>query len=278
MHSLPRATSASQLQTYAACPRKYFFRYVAHEPPAFRSLSLVLGSVVHSVLGYWFDCTGRNHLPSPEEIQHVLRADLCAELAGARIRWKDETPESLEQQAERLAALYIEQYGLEEVVASEVPFEIDLEDPETGEVRGRPMKGYLDFVLERESVVELKTAARAWNKNDLVRHLQVSGYAYADMVRCGGMSDLEVRVLVKLKREPRIQTFHIARGERAIRWFLQAAWAIEGAIAAGHFPPSPGPLCGECEYEGACASWTDEVDPRRTQPVAHADALALHAM
>jgi hypothetical protein len=37
-------------------------------------------------------------------------------------------------------------------------------------------------------------------------------------------------------------------------WWFAAAAEIERAIAAGHFPPQPSPLCGECEYERACAA------------------------
>jgi hypothetical protein len=72
----------------------------------------------------------------------------------------------------------------------------------------------------------------------------------------GGPSDLRVHVIVKLKKEPRVETFAIERGEPATRWWIQAAGAIERAIEARHFPPSPGPLCRECPFESACAGWT----------------------
>jgi len=110
-------------------------------------------------------------------------------------------------------------------------------------------------------VVELKTSARGWREDDLTRHLQVGSYAFAHMMKCGGLSDLHIRVLLKLKREPRIETYRVQRGEPAVRWFLRAAWAIEEAILAGHFPPSPSYLCAECEYVSTCAAWVGDTPP-----------------
>jgi putative RecB family exonuclease len=256
---LPPMTSASQLQAFAMCPRKYMCRYILHLEPEFRSTALVLGSIVHSALEFFYEERLAGRAPGRSDVLRILASDVIAETTDVKVRWKDETPESLEAEAARLVALYLDKYGEEEIVACEVPFEVALEDPETGELRGRPMKGFFDFATARDSIIELKTSARSWN-SDLSRNLQIGAYALAHLVKCGGMSDLEVRVLVKLKREPRIETFHVARGEPGIRWFLMAAWTIEDAIAAGHFPPSPGPLCVECEYSSACAAWTSEPD------------------
>ncbi len=270
---LPPATSASQLVTYVTCPRKYAFRYVLGLSPEFRSTSLVLGSVVHGAVGWWYEERREGRTPSRGDVERIVAADLAAETAGVPVRWKDDTPEALEAEAKRLLATYLDRYAEEEVAAAEVPFQVDLEDPDTGEVRGRPLKGYFDFVLARDAVVELKTSSRGWREDDLVRHLQVGAYAYAHMLQCGGMSNVEVRVLVKLKREPRIETYHVARGEPAVRWFLMAAWAIEDAIASRHFPPAPGPLCAECEYASACAAWLAR--PRELVPAPVVSSLPL---
>jgi hypothetical protein len=47
----------------------------------------------------------------------------------------------------------------------------------------------------------------------------------------------------------------VERGEPGNRWFFHAARSIEDAIAAGHFPPAPGPTCFECEFGRACLEW-----------------------
>ena len=52
---LPDHTSAAQLACYAACPRKYEYRYVEGAPPEYKSVSLALGAAVHSSIGWWFE-------------------------------------------------------------------------------------------------------------------------------------------------------------------------------------------------------------------------------
>ncbi len=142
------------------------------------------------------------------------------------------------------------------MLAVEEPFEVELVDPRTGEVLGRPLRGYFDLVLA-EKIVELKTSARGWNEHDLIRHLQVGAYAFARHALTGEASTVEARVIVKLKKEPRIETYTVERDTHGLGWWLSAAAEIESAIEAGIFPPSPSPLCHECEYQKACAKWTD---------------------
>jgi CRISPR/Cas system-associated exonuclease Cas4 (RecB family) len=274
--------SASQLVAYAMCPRKYAFRYVYGLEPEFRSTALLLGSAVHGAIGWFFEAKLAGTKPTVEEAQQLLLADLLALSSGTPVRWKTSTPESLEEEGKRLVALYLSSFGDLPVAAVESPFDVDLMDDETGEVLGRPLRGFFDLVLEDHRVIELKTSAKGWPENDLVRHLQVGAYAFAWNTLHGGPSNVEVHVLVKLKREPRIETYHIERGEPANRWWLRAASEIESAILAGNFPPSPSPLCNECEYAHACTRFTmlpgqrsDADRPQHRLPVVEAPALHL---
>ena len=257
---IPPSTSASQLVSYAMCPRKYAFNYVYGTPPAFRSLALVLGSAVHSSLGWYFEQRILGIKPEIAEVEAILAADLQAETEGKIVRWKDHTPESLEEEGRRLLRTYIAAKAELPVVAVEQPFVVDLMDPFTGECVGRQMKGFFDLLLEGGKVVELKTSSRGWQEFDLIRHLQVGAYAFAWNSLHGGPSQLEVQVIVKLKREPRVETYAIERGEERTRWWLAAARDIECAISAGIFPPSPSALCHECEYEAVCAVFTGDDD------------------
>ncbi len=259
-HRIPPSTSASQLVTHSMCPRKYAFNYCWGTPPAFRSLALVLGSAVHSALGWYFEQRILGVTPVIAEVEAILSADLQAETEGKNVRWKDHTPASLEEEGRRLVRAYLAAKADLPVVAVEQAFVVDLMDPFTGEYVGRQMKGFFDLVLDGGRVVELKTSSRGWQEFDLIRHLQVGAYAFAWNSLHGGPSQLEVQVLVKLKREPRVETYGIERGEEHTRWWLAAARDIERAIASGIFPPSPSALCHECEYEAACASFTGEED------------------
>ena len=255
---IPATTSASQLVTYAMCPRKYGFSYVFGVRPEFRSLSLVLGSAMHSAVGWYFDRKTRGGEPTIEAAEEILAADLLAETAGQTVRWKERTIESLETEGRGLLRLYLSEKGDLPVLATEEAFQADLIDPLTGEFVGRPLKGYFDLRLEGNLVVELKTSSRGWSDFELIRHLQVGAYAFAWNALHGGPSALEVHVVVKLKRDPRVETYRIERGEEATRWWLESAREIEAAIAGGHFPPSPSPLCRECEYALTCERWSGD--------------------
>lgn len=257
--NLPETTSASQLVTYSMCPRRYALQYIFGFLPDFVSTPLILGSALHSALGWWFEEKIAGRVPSLEKAEDILSADLLAATSGVNVRWKDKTPESLEDEAKRLVRVYLDRFGELNVAAVEQEFLVHLEDPETGEILGRPMRGFLDLVLTNGTIVEIKSAARSWRQSDIVRHLQVGAYAFAYNCLHGGPSQLEVHVIVKLKRAPRVDVFKAIRGEAETRWWLRAAGTIEAAIVAGHYPPVPGFLCAECEHAKACSSWTEEL-------------------
>lgn len=262
---VPPTTSASQLTTYAMCPRKYLLGYVLEEPPEFRSTSLILGSAVHGALGWFFEEKLQGHHPSAEDAETIVTADLLALTSGEHVRWKTATFASLDEEGRRLVRLYLATHAELPVAAVEQPFEVDIVHPHTGEVLGRRLRGYYDLRLEDGSIVELKTSSKGWSEDSLVRHLQVGAYAYATHADAEVPTRLSVQVLIKLKREPRIETYVVERSEADLGWWIRAASEIEDAIAAGLFPPSPSPLCMECEYARACV----RMAPRRTAPTRH---------
>jgi CRISPR/Cas system-associated exonuclease Cas4 (RecB family) len=278
---IPATTSASQLTSYTMCPRKYAFSYVYELPPEFTSTSLIMGSAFHSTVGWWHEERLAGRTPTLTRARDIFVSDLLAEAAGADIRWKTATPEALEAEGLTLVELYLAKYGQLDVAEVEAPFRVDLEDPASGEIVGRPFRGYFDLVLTDNTVVELKTASKGWSEFDLTRHLQIGGYAFVSNALHGGPSKLDVHVVVRLKKEPRVETFRVERGEPATRWWFEAARSIEAAIEGGHFPPKPSPLCRECEFESACASWTGEApamrEPRRLAVVHDAPQFEVHA-
>ena len=279
--ALPRATSASQLVSYAMCPRKYAAQYVYGIEAEFTSLSLILGSVVHSGVEWWFGERLEGRSPSLPAALEIVTVDLVAATAEVNVRWKDTRPDDLASQARELVRTYLEERGEMPVVAMEVGFAVQLEDPRSeGAPLPRPLKGYFDLVLDDNTVVELKTSAKAWPESFLERHLQVGAYASVWNTLHGGPSQVELHILVKNKK-PRLDLIQVERGESSTTWWFGAAKAIEEAILDGHFPPSPGPLCVECEYQRTCARWgevTGEASRRRPRlPVVQEQNAPLFA-
>jgi CRISPR/Cas system-associated exonuclease Cas4 (RecB family) len=246
---LPELTSATQLSTYAACPRKYRYRYLDHVEPEYKAVGLVLGSAVHSSIGWYFERRKEGITPSIMEVLPIVGADLEAALEP-NVRMGRWNKPDLTRHAFALVECFLEKYGELPVTGSEVPFEIELFDPETGEVLPRKMLGYLDFTVEGAGLIELKTARAEYSAVNIARNLQFGGYSYAlNRLRLGKY--LDIIVIIK-NRQPRIQQIRLQPSDKTEFWFLQSATAIERAILSGNYPPAPGFSCAICEYQEKC--------------------------
>ncbi len=221
--------------------------------PEFRSLNLALGSAVHSTIGWWFQEKLQERSPSLEAANRIFSADFAAETVQASIRWKDQEPDEVEAKGQALVRAYLTKHGDLPVVSVEQRFEVDIEDPETGETLPRPLVGYFDLVVRKgDEIVEIKTTSKAWHPLCLLRHLQVGSYVTAANALHGGPARIAIHAILK-QRTPRVEEYPVERGEPDNAWFFHAAKAIEGAIRAGHFPPSPGFACiMPCEYAKRC--------------------------
>lgn len=247
--------SASQINTYLMCARKYAFRYVERVEPEFHSSALAFGSSVHSALEHFHMERMEGRSPSPQDVAAVFRSDFASE-QERELRFKPgEDATSLAEQGERLVVMYVERYHDIEPVAVEPAFEIPLVDPHTGETLGPSLRGYLDLVLAGDRVVELKTAAKKPDPVDLDRRLQFSAYAYAWRQIHGRDPTLVVRTLVKSKRQVTIEETVTERTVDDDAFFVATAMEVAKGIEAGVYPPSPGWLCSECEYGRACGAW-----------------------
>ncbi len=254
---LPDHTSAAQLSTYAACPKKYRLRYLERAKPEFRSVSLALGTVVHSGIEWWFEQRLAGRKPRIEEAEAIVPADFAAATEG-EVRWGKWTPPDLRDHATRLVTHFLERHGDLPVRAVEARFTLELVDPETGEVMPRRLLGFFDLLLGPRGAVELKTARSDWDQFDVASNIQVGAYLTA-MEAYDIADTLDVLVLVK-NRKPRTQELRLAPRPEVKRWFLESASAIERAIHAGHFPPAPGRGCANCEYQKRCLGQVLDVE------------------
>lgn len=272
-----RILSASQLSCYLMCPRKYAFRYVERLEAEHRSSALCFGSAVHSALEWFHDERLLGHAPDPLDVVSVFLADWDSEQERP-IRFKeDETPDTLAALGMALIRLYLERFATQEVAAVEVPFEIDLVDPETGEVLIERLRGYYDLLWPGDVIVEMKTSARRFDAADLRRRLQLSAYADAYRQVHGRDPSIVVINLLKTKR-PAIDVQHTERVVEDDAWFVHMAMNIVRGIDAGAFPPNPSWSCTDCEYAQACSMWRDHrlvsLQERRRLPMIPGASIA----
>ena len=249
-------TSASQLSTYARCPRQYELRYLLDAPSEFTSVSLVVGSVFHAAVSYWFEQKLVGKRPGTEEINTIVAADFAAATTDTTVRWGKWTPGDLQEHTRRLVWAGLSRFGELPVSQTDVRFTMELHDHETGEVLPRHLLGYFDLVLDDGTVIELKTARAEYKPMDVATSIQFGAYLMA-VEELKLSKGLDLIVAVKNKT-PRFQQLRISPSARSERRFLATATAIERAIEAGHFPPSPGWTCGGCEFQRRCLGAIEE--------------------
>jgi CRISPR/Cas system-associated exonuclease Cas4 (RecB family) len=154
-------------------------------------------------------------------------------------------------------------------VAVELPFEVDLADPETGEVLEVRLRGIIDLVEEGETLADLKTAARTLEQGGLERHLQLSTYALAFFLLHGVIPKLRLDLLLKTAR-PRLERHPTSRSLQDLSWTAQLIREVAAAIQTEHFFPNPSWRCSECEYFAHCQAWRGYEPPKAEIPTAAA--------
>ncbi|HYL26505.1 MAG TPA: PD-(D/E)XK nuclease family protein [Candidatus Nitrosotalea sp.] len=265
-----RHFSASALNAYSECARKWFFRYAcgAIEDPG--SAAAAYGSAFHLALE---DFHGEFPRPSnADEPAMRRRVRECVQWAFERNRLGFDTPVEFELQvrrAQRTAQRYVDWLLTEpkrapfEVLGREVAAEIELE--------GRPFVGYIDRLDRDErtgdvAVVDYKTgsiAATPAEYREKVRRFedfQLPFYYWARSLAGDHVSRL---VLIPLRdalldvRPIVLQVganLEIGDLERSRARMI----ALSGELATGkveHFAPTRNPAaCTYCAYANACPS------------------------
>jgi CRISPR/Cas system-associated exonuclease Cas4 (RecB family) len=255
--------SASAIGKYLRCPRSYRYRYIDHRIPETRASSLLFGSAIHHSLAFYYSALRRID-PEPDI------AELCDVFRGAWAENLDDGPPVLfgdDESADKLTDLgakmlgaFIEKAPLyPEVVEVEMPFSVELADPDTGEVLPR-LVGVLDAVVrERDgdggyAILEHKTAAKRWTEDKLAFDNQITAYSLA-APQLGFGDDAAVVVQVFLKtKNPDLVLYRPHRSDADRRDLVDIVRGITRAVRAEAFHPIRDWHCRGCEYASACVA------------------------
>lgn len=249
--------SVSQVQGYLFCALKYRFQYVDRIPPAWRPAALAFGSSVHAAAEWFHRERLAGRTPAPDAAADMFAADWYAANLTPVVFAERESQEILAEKGRELIRLYVEQAGGTLPQLIEERFEIDLADPETGEMLDVRLRGVIDLVEQDGTLVELKTAARTFDTGSLERHLQLSTYALVRLLQTGAIPKLRIDALLKTK-VPRIDRLPATRTVADLAWTGRLLASVGSAIQAGSFFPNPSYRCSECEYFAQCQSWRGE--------------------
>ena len=251
-----RPLSASQVQAYLACPLQYRFRYVDRLPKPWRAGALAFGTSVHSAVE-WFHrerLAGRS--PTGDAVLDVFSADWYAQGLELLVLREGESQASLADKGRGMLRCYVAE-ATQAPAAVEQRCEVDLVDPETGEDLELRLRGFIDLVEADGTGVDLQTAGRTVNANDLERHLQLTIYALAVFLEHQKIPALRLDLLMKTQR-PRLERLPTSRTVEDLSWVARLVQQVAFAIESGHFFPSPSWRCSECEYFAHCQAWRGE--------------------
>lgn len=249
--------SVSQVQSYLFCPLKYRFQYLDKITPPWRPAALAFGSSIHSAIEWFHRERKAGRDPTPEKVGDIFAADWFAQNLEPIVFPARESKEILAEKGKELVRLYAEEAAATAPLLTEDRFEIDLVDPETGEVLDVRLRGVIDLVEADGTLVEIKTAARTFDVGTLERHLQLSTYALVRYLATGTIPLLRIDALLKTK-EPRIDRLPTTRTVEDLAWTVRLIASVARAIGAGCFFPNPSYRCSECEFFAHCQSWRGE--------------------
>src|SRR6476620_3081031 len=143
---LPRVFSVSQVNCYLGCPLKYRFQYVDKIPRPWRVAAMAFGSSVHAAVEWFHKERLASRSPELTQVLQVFEADWYAQNVEPLVFSEKESKDSLSEKGHAMLQLYVESCNGTRPVAVEQPFEIDLFDPETGEVLDVRLRGIIDLV------------------------------------------------------------------------------------------------------------------------------------
>ncbi len=251
---LPRVFSVSQVNTYLGCPLKYRFQYVDKIPRPWRVAAMAFGTSVHAAVEWFQKERLAGRVPELTRVLQVFDADWYAQNLEPLVFSEKESKDSLAEKAKAMLQLYVESANGTKPVAIEQAFEIDLADPETGEVLDVRLRGIFDLVEEGETLVDLETAGRTLEAGGLERHLQLSTYALAYLLIHGRVPKLRLDMLLKTAK-PRLERHETTRSLEDLVWTARLIREVSLAIQTEHFFPNPSWRCTECEYFAHCQQW-----------------------
>lgn len=255
--------SVSQLKEFAICPRRYELHRVRGLEPAFMPVPLALGSAVHSAIAALYTAIHDRGEAAPlDEVLQVFRDAWSSAASGAVPLKLDKDDEDgpVDAGVRMLTALHAYVVAGEpvRVVAVELPFSgVALHDPATGEMLEEALSGVLDLVVAehgRNVIVEHKTAARKWTRDQFDHDFQVTAYQAASRtLGLGAVVGLRFQVVTKAQRAV-VQVEDVVRDDLAEVDFLRTAAGILRAIGAGAFWPVRSWACRSCPWSYACRS------------------------
>ena len=169
---------------------------------------------------------------------------------------EEQSADELLDKARDMLAVFVEQLPLPSIVLGiEVPFELLLRHPLTGEAAELPLIGAMDVIAQFDTlrrVLEIKTGKRKWSEDQVDYDLQPTIYRKAANDLGHTESETELVVITKAK-QPTLHRLPCARSQRDEIELVELALSVEQAVRAGVDFRRRDWHCRTCGYAQRCS-------------------------
>lgn len=235
--------------------------------PEHRPAAMLFGSAIHAAIARYYKGVQKKGKPEPLALHQDLFHDYWnweTEDTGIPIAYKGgQNKNSMLTEGQLIVKTFYENVDPMEVVAVEEPLSAPLYD-EDGNLTDFNLIGIVDLIEKDQKgnviTVDHKTAARAYTEDKVTQDLQMTCYSYLACANKLVPSKSETLhrfdVLVKLKKEPRLDLYHTTRTAADRKRLAKTISRVLKGIEAGVFFPNPSWMCSGCQYSQACGDWS----------------------
>jgi CRISPR/Cas system-associated exonuclease Cas4 (RecB family) len=250
--------SFSAISLFAACPLRYYFKYIAGLPEKTISASAVFGSCMHRAVQFHFEqlLAGRSR-PDIRTLMAVFQEG-WQDTLDLNVRFaKGEHRDTVTQLAERMLRQF-----QESPFAQPTGTVIGVEETLRGElIPGLPdLLCRVDLIVETDDsliVSDFKTARRSWSV-DRISDASAQLLLYSELVKpLADGKPLRLQFAVQTKAKiPEFAIHPVPIDQRQLertKLIFERVWR---SIEAGQFYPNPSAInCPNCPYRVPCRSW-----------------------
>jgi len=259
--------SHSQIFTFLNCSLKYYFSYVEGRMPEHRPAAMLFGSAIHAAIARYYKSVLKKGQAEPLSLYQDLFYDHWnweTEDTGIPVAYKEgQNKDTLLTEGQLLVKTFYEGAKPMEVVGVEEPYSAVLYD-DKGNPTDLKLIGIVDCIQRDDKgnliIIDHKTAARGYSKDKIEQDLQMTVYSYLvcanKMVPAKSDTAHRFDVLVKLKKEPRLDLYHTTRTAADRRRLAKMISRVLKGIEFGVFFPNPGWMCSDCQHAAACFDWS----------------------
>lgn len=246
--------SASRVNCWRQCRRKFYFRYVK-KLPSKPTAALHLGKVLHATLQAW------NHARwSRKPLTRIQLEEACSRLWQKEqqlhpVQWKSADEEgSQKEKAISCLRAYLDSQVIPEdeaILAVEVRLEATFDGLP-------PLVGIVDLVREGGVIVDFKTTAKTpdLEVTEFTHDLQLTTYAVLFRETTGFREQgVQLHHIVKTKT-PKVVVQDIEDIDDAkVAGFKEVLHHFVRSVEKEDWSASPNFMCGGCDYFQQCKHW-----------------------